>query len=241
MYWSLQCIHRFGMYFDAWNVIQIGHTVINVFFLGLPISMYSSSYTVVHSVWHESISGGYDNCTVIFAISLEPLLFDPLKLVSHTHQTKHRPRPNSILSLQNSVQSLQKFPEIKYKWVCVTWASIEGPSWPPRLYLLQSVWNLIRIREIWFPLLSVEHKEPKYELLIHWVPDFSWTHPKWAPGPWGLYLGPVAAGQLCLWAGAPSTSPGPLVANLLHLLLVVAKLEAHVYDAADPVLVEGHL
>ena len=51
----------------------------------------------------------------------------------------------------------------------------------------------------------------------------------------------TAAGQLCLWAGAPSTSPGPLVANLLHLLLVVAKLEAHVYDAADPVLVEGHL
>ena len=47
--------------------------------------------------------------------------------------------------------------------------------------------------------------------------------------------------QLCLRAGTPSTPPGPLVAHLLHLLPVVVKLEAHIYYAADPVLVEGHL
>ena len=51
----------------------------------------------------------------------------------------------------------------------------------------------------------------------------------------------TAAAQLCMWAGAPLTSLGPLIAHLLHLLPVVTKLEAHVYDAADPVLVEGHL
>ena len=51
----------------------------------------------------------------------------------------------------------------------------------------------------------------------------------------------TAAGQLCIRAGAPLTSPGPLIADLLHLLPVVTKLEAHVYDAADPVLVEGNL
>ena len=51
----------------------------------------------------------------------------------------------------------------------------------------------------------------------------------------------TAKAKLCLWAGAPLTPLGPLVARLLHLLLVVAKLEAHVYDAADPILVKGHL
>ena len=51
----------------------------------------------------------------------------------------------------------------------------------------------------------------------------------------------TAAAQLCLWAGAPLTSLCLLIAHLLHLLPVVAKLEAHVYDAADPVLVERHL
>ena len=51
----------------------------------------------------------------------------------------------------------------------------------------------------------------------------------------------TAEAKLCLWAGTPLTPLGPLVARFLHLLLVVAKLEAHVYDAADPVLVERHL
>ena len=51
----------------------------------------------------------------------------------------------------------------------------------------------------------------------------------------------TAAAQLCLWAGAPLTFLGLLIAHRLHLLLVVAKLEAHIYDAADPVLVECHL
>ena len=50
-----------------------------------------------------------------------------------------------------------------------------------------------------------------------------------------------AALDLCVWLGAPLAPPGPLVAHLLHHLLVVAKLKAHVYDAADPVLVKSHL
>ena len=50
-----------------------------------------------------------------------------------------------------------------------------------------------------------------------------------------------AAEDLCLWLGAPLTLPGPLVARLLHPLLVVVKLEAHVNDAADPVFVKSHL
>ena len=50
-----------------------------------------------------------------------------------------------------------------------------------------------------------------------------------------------AALDLCIRLGAPLAPPGPLVAYLLHPLLVVVKLKAHVYDAADPVLVKSHL
>ena len=50
-----------------------------------------------------------------------------------------------------------------------------------------------------------------------------------------------AALDFCIRLGAPLAPPGPLVAHLLHLLLVVAKLKTHVYDAADPVLVKSHL
>ena len=50
-----------------------------------------------------------------------------------------------------------------------------------------------------------------------------------------------AAEDLCLRPGAPLTLPGPPVARLLHLLLVVVKLEAHVDDAADPVFVKSNL
>ena len=51
----------------------------------------------------------------------------------------------------------------------------------------------------------------------------------------------TAKAKLCLWAGTPLTLLGSLVARLLQLLPVVAKLEAHVNNAAYPVLVEGHL
>ena len=58
---------------------------------------------------------------------------------------------------------------------------------------------------------------------------------------WKVRIVRIAALDLCIRLGAPLAPPGPLVAHLLHPLLVVVKLKAHVYDAADPVLVESHL
>ena len=51
----------------------------------------------------------------------------------------------------------------------------------------------------------------------------------------------LAAGDAALRGGAGGPAPGPLVAHLLHLLLVVAELETHVNDAADPVLIVSRL
>ena len=51
----------------------------------------------------------------------------------------------------------------------------------------------------------------------------------------------LAAGDAALRGGTGGPALGPLVAHLLHLLLVVAELETHVNDAADPVLVVSHL
>ena len=77
--------------------------------------------------------------------------------------------------------------------------------------------------------ISPTHTIPKVEIIIVIRPTAD------------VILFVPAALDFCIRLGAPLAPPGPLVAHLLHPLLVVAKLKAHVYDAADPVLVESHL
>ena len=113
--------------------------------------------------------------------------------MSHTHQQNIAPGQAPFYPCRIVFKACRNSQKIKYKWVCVTWASIKCPSWPgrapQRLYLLESVWNLILDQRNLVSTLEFRAQGTKVRVADTLGPGFL-LDPSWvSPGPWRTVSG----------------------------------------------------